>query len=89
MEAHNEKLSPMQRHGAPSQAVVVGIDVGGLAKGLHAVALQADRYRARSATTDIIQLVYWCESTLLSARVGSLPGVRYSSPVYPHGRGTG
>lgn len=39
--------------------LVIGIDVGGPAKGFHAVALEGGRYRAQLATGDIAHLVHW------------------------------
>ncbi|MFM1921742.1 MAG: hypothetical protein RLZZ303_3376 [Candidatus Hydrogenedentota bacterium] len=39
---------------------VVGIDVGGKKKGLHAVALENGRYKARFATGDIDSMRAWC-----------------------------
>ena len=39
---------------------VVGIDVGGLKKGFHAVALHGGDYRDRITTNDITELVEWC-----------------------------
>lgn len=40
-------------------SVVVGIDVGGRSKGLHAVALEGGRYRAQFATRSIEDMVRW------------------------------
>lgn len=43
-----------------AETIVVGIDVGGPSKGLHAVALEGGRYRAQFATADISAMVHWC-----------------------------
>lgn len=45
---------------ARTDTVVIGIDVGGPSRGLHAVALEAGRYRSQFATTDINAMVHWC-----------------------------
>jgi hypothetical protein len=47
----------MPRSSSHRAGVVVGIDVGGPTKGFHAVALEAGRYRAQLATSDIDTLV--------------------------------
>ncbi len=44
---------------SPRGPIVVGIDVGGPTKGLHAVALEGGRYRAEFATRDIGEMVHW------------------------------
>lgn len=43
--------------------IVIGIDVGGPTKGLHAVALEGGRYRAQLATRDIGEMVHWAVRT--------------------------
>lgn len=53
----------MAVHGSGAQPIVMGIDVGGPTKGLHAVALEAGRYRAQFATRDIGELVHWAVHT--------------------------
>jgi len=52
--------------GVPNQyhpdwsGTVVGIDVGGKRKGLHAVALTDGKYAARCVTPDVVELAAWC-----------------------------
>lgn len=49
---------------------VVGIDVGGLKKGFHAIAIQNGRYHSRKQTDDIADLVKWCRETVKAKVIG-------------------
>ena len=53
----------MKRTGELVNTIVIGIDVGGPTKGLHAVALEAGRYRAQRSTRAIGELVHWAVHT--------------------------
>mgnify|MGYP000496772468 CR=1 FL=1 len=44
----------------PQKHTAVGIDVGGMRKGFHAVALIGGRYSERCATPDVGELASWC-----------------------------
>ena len=41
-------------------SIVVGVDVGGLKKGFHAVALQAGQYREKFSTLIPTEIATWC-----------------------------
>ncbi len=59
--------------------VVVGIDVGGLRKGFHAVAFKGGTYYAKCSTTSIPKLVTWCCSTVQAQVVGIDAPCRWSN----------
>ena len=50
------------KRAAITQPMVVGIDVGGPKKGLHAVALRGGQYHAQLATCDVDEMVRWCRA---------------------------
>jgi len=50
----------MTRGIPPQKRTVVGIDVGGMRKGFHAVALTGGRYAVQCTTADVGELVAWC-----------------------------
>ena len=41
-------------------SIVVGVDIGGLKKGFHAVALQDGHYREKLSTLIPIEIAAWC-----------------------------
>lgn len=49
----------MTKTKSQTSPVVIGIDVGGPRKGLHAVALEGGRYRAQFATGNVEEMVRW------------------------------
>jgi len=49
-----------ERHAQSRETVVVGIDVGGLRKGFHAVALREGSYLNKFASPDARDLAAWC-----------------------------
>lgn len=51
----------------PNQATVVGIDVGGKRKGLHAVALRGGQYFGRYSSGNAQSVVDWCDEMQASA----------------------
>ena len=50
------------KRAAITQPMVVGIDVGGPKKGLHAVALRGGQYHDKLATCKVDEMVRWCRA---------------------------
>ncbi|HSB43587.1 MAG TPA: DUF429 domain-containing protein [Nitrospira sp.] len=51
----------------PRNSVVVGVDVGGVKKGFHAVALRDGQFFGKLNTLDAVAVIQWCRSLRASA----------------------
>ena len=58
---------------------VVGIDVGGVRKGFHAVALRDGVYAGQLATGDVQELAHWCRSVVGASVIAIDAPCRWSS----------
>ena len=58
---------------------VVGIDVGGVRKGFHAVALRDGVYTGQLATGDVQELAHWCRSVVGASVIAIDAPCRWSS----------
>jgi hypothetical protein len=58
---------------------VVGIDVGGVRKGFHAVALRDGVYAGQLATVDVQELAHWCRSVVGASVIAIDAPCRWSS----------
>ena len=58
---------------------VVGIDVGGVRKGFHAVALRDGVYAGQLATGDVQDLAHWCRSVVGASVIAIDAPCRWSS----------
>lgn len=61
-----------------ADATVVGVDVGGVRKGFHAVALTDGKYAGRHATKDAYEMAAWCRDTAKARVVGVDAPCRWS-----------
>ncbi|MCP9837548.1 DUF429 domain-containing protein [Cyanobium sp. N.Huapi 1H5] len=72
--------APFAPHPSNSSGpTTVGIDVGGLRKGFHAVALTGGAYAAQLATSDAESLVHWCRSVVQASVIAIDAPCRWST----------
>ena len=71
----------VQKHPLPTTPpiTVVGIDVGGVRKGFHAVALRDGVYAGQLATGDVQELAHWCRSVVGASVIAIDAPCRWSS----------
>lgn len=56
--------APVNHSGNRAVITAVGIDVGGVRKGFHAVAFNGGDYASHVATKDVEELTHWCRATV-------------------------
>jgi len=73
------RAEPHKPSSSQPQITAVGIDVGGMRKGFHAVALTGGDYAGHLATRDVRELSHWCRETMRARVVAIDAPCRWSN----------